>query len=110
AADQAELVTFLVNGDQLSALIVMSGFARGGAEPPSAPFGGACQSVLYGYAEARRGVPRGVLGFFDIAQREHVTREQLSYTVPWALFLEMEASVPESFQELGAWRELRERQ
>lgn len=110
AADQPELVTFLVNGDQLSALIVMSGFARGGAEPPIAPFAGACQSVLYGYAEARRGAPRGVIGFFDIAQRKRVTREQLSYTVPWALFLEMEASVPESFLELGAWRELRKRQ
>ena len=34
----------------------------------------------------------------------------LSYTVPWSLSVEMEAGVPDSFLELGAWRELRERQ
>ncbi len=108
--EQPELVAFLVNGDQLSALVVMTGFARGGAEPPTAPFGGACQSILFGYAEAKRDVPRGVIGFFDIAQRKRVSRELLSYTVPWSLFLEMEASVPESFLELEVWKELRERQ
>jgi uncharacterized protein (DUF169 family) len=109
-ADSPELVSFLVNADQLSALIVMTGFARGDAEPPIAPFGGACQSVLFAYAEARREAPRGVLGFFDIAQRKRVSRELLSYTVPWSLFLQMEEGVPESFLELGAWRELRKRQ
>jgi len=105
-----ELVAFLVNPDQLSALTVMTGFARGAAEPPIAPFGGACQSILFGYAEARRDLPRGVIGFFDIAQRKRVSRELLSYTVPWSLFLEMEAGVPDSFLQLGAWRELRARQ
>ncbi len=109
-AEAPALVAFLVNADQLSALIVMTGFARGDAEPPIAPFGGACQSVLYGYAEAKRDLPRGVIGFFDIAQRKRVSRELLSYTVPWSLFLEMEAGVPDSFLELEAWRELRKRQ
>jgi uncharacterized protein (DUF169 family) len=109
-ADNPELVTFLVNADQLSALIVMTGFSRGDAEPPIAPFGGACQSTLFAYAEARREAPRGVLGFFDIAQRRRVSRELLSYTVPWSLFLQMEAGVSDSFLELGVWRELRKRQ
>ena len=109
-ADHPEVVTFLVNADQLSALIVMTGFARGDAEPPIAPFGGACQSILFAYAEAKREAPRGVLGFFDIAQRKRVSRELLSYTVPWSLFLQMEDGVADSFLELGAWRELRERQ
>jgi uncharacterized protein (DUF169 family) len=109
-AERPELVAFLVNADQLSALIVMTGFTRGDAEPPIAPFGGACQSILYGYAEAKRDLPRGVIGFFDIAQRRRVSRELLSYTVPWSLFLEMEAAVPESFLELEPWRKLQERQ
>jgi uncharacterized protein (DUF169 family) len=109
-AERPELVAFLVNADQLSALIVMTGFTRGDAESPIAPFGGACQSILYGYAEAKRDLPRGVIGFFDISQRRRVSRELLSYTVPWPLFLEMEAAVPESFLELEPWRKLRERQ
>ena len=109
-ADPPELVVFLANPDQLSALIVMTDFSTGGAEPALAPFGGACQSVLYGYAEAKRETPRGVLGFFDIAQRHRVPHDILSYTVPWKLFLQMEADVEDSFLRLGDWRKLRERQ
>ncbi len=109
-SDAPELVVFLVNPDQLSALIVMTDFSRGSGEPAIAAFGGACQSVLVGYAEARREVPRGVVGFFDIAQRTRVPRDILSFTVPWKLFLQMEADVEESFLGLEDWRALRERQ
>ena len=108
--DPPELVVFLVNPDQLSALIVITDFSRGRGEAAIAPYGGSCQSVLYGYAEAKRDVPRGVLGFFDIAQRHRVPRDILSYTVPWKLFLQMEADVEDSFLELGDWKELRQRQ
>jgi uncharacterized protein (DUF169 family) len=109
-ADSPELVVFLVSPDQLSALIVMTDFSRGRAEPAIAPYGASCQSVLYGYAEAKRDVPRGVVGFFDIAQRHRVPRDTLSYTVPWPLFMQMEADVTDSFLELEDWRELRKRQ
>lgn len=109
-ADSPTLVVFLVSPDQLAALVVMTDFSRGSAEPAIAPFGGACQSIIYGYAEAARDVPRGVVGFFDIAQRHRVPRDTLSYTVPWKLFLQMEADVEGSFLELGDWQRLRERQ
>ena len=109
-ADSPELVVFLVTADQLSALIVMTDYSRGSGESAIAPFGGACWAVLYGYAEAKRDVPRGVVGFFDIAQRHRVGRDMLSYTVPWRLFLQMEADVEGSFLELEEWRKLRERQ
>jgi uncharacterized protein (DUF169 family) len=108
--ERPELVVFLVNPDQLSALIFMTDYSRGSGEPAIAPFGGACWPVLYGYAEAEREVPRGVLGFFDIAQRKRVPHNMLSYTVPWKLFLQMEADVEGSFLELEEWQKLRERQ
>ncbi len=105
-----ELVIFLVNPDQLSALIVMADYSRGSGEPSVAPFGGACWSVLYGYAEAQHDVQRGVVGFFDIAQRHRVPRDILSYTLPWRLFVQMEADVEGSFLELEDWQKLRQRQ
>ena len=108
--DDPALVVFFVNADQLSALVVMSDYARGSGAGAIAPFGGACQSVLYGYAEAQRESPRGVIGFFDIAQRNRVDRETLSFTVPYTLFEEMETNVEGSFLEMEDWRELRERQ
>jgi hypothetical protein len=108
--DTPELVIFLANPDQLAALIVMTDFSRGSGETAIAPFGGACMSILYGYAEAKRDVPRGVLGFFDIAQRHRVPSDILSYTVPWKLFVQMEADVEDSFLWVGDWQALRERQ
>ena len=110
AEDQPALVIFLVNADQLSALAVMSDYSRGSGESVIAKFGGACQSMLFGYAEAQREQPRGIIGFFDIAQRSHVSRETLSFTAPWALFVEMEANVEGSFLEMDDWREIQERQ
>jgi hypothetical protein len=39
-----------------------------------------------------------------------VSRETLSFTAPWTLFLEMEANVEGSFLEMDDWRELQQRQ
>jgi uncharacterized protein (DUF169 family) len=110
AEDDPALVIFLVNADQLSALAVLSDYSRGSGESVIARFGGACQSILFGYAEAQRAEPRGIIGFFDIAQRRHVSRETLSFTAPWSLFLEMEGNVVGSFLEMEDWRELQARQ
>lgn len=104
------LVVFLVNPDQLSALVCLSDYGRGSGDSVVAKFGGACQSILFGYAEAQRDRPRGVIGFFDIAQRGRIGRDLLSFTAPYALFREMESNVAGSFLEMEDWRELRARQ
>lgn len=65
--------------------------------------------MIYGCTEAKREVPRGVLGLFDIAQRKRTSRDTLSYTVPWKLFRTMEADVEDSFLMLRDWQALRER-
>ena len=88
----------------------MADYERGSGDAVVARFGGACQSILFGYAESRRDCPRGVIGFFDIAQRMHVGPDVLSFTVPYSLFLEMEANVDGSFLEMEDWRRLQARQ
>jgi uncharacterized protein (DUF169 family) len=104
------VIVFLVNPDQLSALVVMADYRRGSGESAIARFGGACQSIVFAYAEAKRELPRGVIGFFDIAQRARVSRETLSFTAPYSLFAEMEANVEGSFLEMEDWVELQARQ
>lgn len=108
--DSPELMVFFANPDQLSALVVMADFDRGTNQSVTAPFGAACQSILYGYAEAKKEHPKGVLGFFDIAQRSAVERDILTFTVPFKMFKEMETHVDESFLKLHDWRMLQERQ
>ena len=108
--DNPELIIFFVNGDQLSALLVMADYNRGTNHSVKAPFGASCQSILFGYAEAQKEDPSGIIGFFDISQRSSVDREILSFTFPYKMFLEMESNVKGSFLETHMWQKLQERQ
>ena len=107
--DEPELIVFFANADQLSALAVMADYNRGTNQSVTAPFGAACQSILFGDAEAKKKNPRSVIGFFDISKRSVVDREILTFTVPFKMFQEMEASVEGSFLEMAAWKKLQER-
>ena len=108
--DKPELIVFFANADQLSALVVMADFNRGTNQSTTAPFGAACQPILFGLAEAKKDNPSGVIGFFDISKRSIVDREILTYTVPFKMFQEMNASVEESFLKMHVWEKLQERQ
>jgi uncharacterized protein (DUF169 family) len=108
--DKPTLVVAFVNADQLSALVVLADYNRGTNKSIAVPFGAACQSILFGYAEAEKEKPRGIIGFFDISQRRQVDRETLTFTVPYKMFQEMEANIAGSFLEMPAWRKLQERQ
>lgn len=44
--------------------------------------------------------------FFDISQRGKIDREILSYTIPCAMYLEMESGVDASFLRLDVWQKL----
>jgi uncharacterized protein (DUF169 family) len=104
------LVWMLVNPDQMSAVITQIGYRRGSVENVVAPWGAACQSILFAYAECENVQPRAVLGFFDISQRHRVDREILSLTIPYGLFLEMGSATEGSFLQTEAWKKLRGRQ
>lgn len=108
--EEPKLIVFFVNADQLSALVTMADYNRGTNQSTTAPFGAACQSILFGYEEAKKEHPRGVIGFFDVSQRRSVDRDTLTFTVPYKLFKEMEASVEGSFLEMHDWQKLQERQ
>ena len=110
ANESPALVWMLVNPDQMSAVITQVGFRRGSIDNLVAPWGAACQSILFAWAECEKPQPRAVLGFFDISQRHRIDREILSLTIPYALFLEMEAATDASFLQTEPWRKLRDRQ
>ena len=108
--DNPKLIVFFANADQLSALIVMADYNRGTNQAVTVPFGAACQSILFGYTEAKKDESRAVMGFFDISQRSVLSREILTLTVPFNLYKEMESNVEGSFLETHAWHKLQDRQ
>ncbi|HWP97614.1 MAG TPA: DUF169 domain-containing protein [Syntrophomonadaceae bacterium] len=107
--EEPAVVAFLVNPDQLSALVVMANYARESNENVIAPFGAGCHSILFAYAEAEKDEPRAVIGFIDITVRKHVEKDILSFTIPYKMFLEMEAEVEGSFLQTEQWLKIAER-
>lgn len=105
-----EVVVFLANPDQLSALVVLANYGRGHNENVIVPFAAGCQSVgIYPYQEARRENPRAVMGLVDLSARLQLRRlgENLfSFAVPYPMFREMEENVPGSFLDRPTWKRL----
>ena len=103
-------VTFLVNPDQLSALVVLANFpGPGDVDRVRVPFGAGCQCMgLFPFAEADREPPRAIVGLTDISARLYLRKaldhDVLSFTAPWGLYQEMEANAPESFLNRFAWK------
>jgi len=105
-----ELVIFLANPDQLSALIVLANYSRTNNHSVIVSMGSACSSIcLYPFNENMTEEPRAVIGLTDITVRHYLDPDILSFTVPYKMFLQMEADVPGSFLSKRPWRELKKR-
>jgi len=109
--EKPEVVVFLVDPDRLSALVVLANYGREGNDNVVMPWGAGCQTIgIFAYREARSPHPRAVVGLTDLSARLQVARQLrhdlMTFTVPLAMFEEMEANVPGSFLERDTWREL----
>jgi uncharacterized protein (DUF169 family) len=109
-SETPELVIFLANPDQLSALIVLANYRRTNNHSVIVSMGSACSSIcLYPFNENKTEEPRAVIGLTDITVRHYLDPDILSFTVPYKMFLQMEADVPGSFLSKRPWRELKKR-
>jgi hypothetical protein len=109
--EEPESVTFLVDPDRLSALVVLANYEGPAGENVIIPWGAGCQSVgIYTFREARSARPRAVVGMTDISARRYMNRQfgrdLLTFSIPWRMFLAMESNVAGSFLEAGQWKEL----
>ena len=109
--EKPEVVVFLADMDQLSALVVLANYGRDDNESVIIPMAAGCQSIcIYPFSEVRREKPRAVVGLVDISARVQIKRQLkedlMSFAMPFAVFEEMEANVPGSFLERNTWKEL----
>ena len=110
--EDVKSVTFFVDPDRLSALVILANYARPDVENVIVPWAAACQVLgIYAYRELERERPRGLIGLTDISPRKNVRsvlgKHVLSFTAPWPLFQEMEDNVKGSFLERETWHCLR---
>ena len=111
-AARPEAIIFLADMDQIAALTILANYGRGHNENVIYPYCAGCQSIgIYPMAEAKRELPRAVLGLNDISARLAVKRalkeDLMTFAPPLALFEEMEGNVAGSFLERHTWKSLR---
>jgi len=109
--DQIKSVTFFVEPDALSALIILANYAHPERENVAIPWAAACQVMgILTYRELDQEHPRALVGLTDISARKHTRaslgKNVLSFTAPWPVFLEMEKHAEGSFLERETWHAL----
>jgi uncharacterized protein (DUF169 family) len=111
--EEAVIVVFVVDPDQLSALVALTNFDRQGVDNVFTPMGAGCHQIgIYAFREAQKEKPRAVIGLTDISARKNVRhligKDVFTFAVPYRRFMEMEASVDESFLKRSTWKSLME--
>ena len=111
--EEPQVIVFIADPDQLSALTVLAKYGRPGNDNVIVPFGAGCQQIgIFAYREAQSESPRAVLGLTDLSARNNLKklldRNVFSFTVPWRMFKEMEDNVEGSFLQKNTWASLRE--
>ncbi|MBP3319749.1 MAG: DUF169 domain-containing protein [Ruminiclostridium sp.] len=102
-------VVFLVNPDQLLALITLAHYDRTG-EQVKALFGSGCaQSILFPLCDSEQGSDQCSIGLIDPSARHCVEKDILSFSIPYHRFLEMEEAVDGSFLNTPTWAQLKQR-
>ncbi|MEJ2110909.1 MAG: DUF169 domain-containing protein [Acidobacteriota bacterium] len=109
--DDIKNVTFFVDPDGLSALVILASHCNPEEESVIVPWAAGCQVPgIYAYRELKRKKPRGLIGLTDITARRNVRtllgEHILSFTAPLPLFEEMERNVDGSFLKRMTWQSL----
>jgi len=79
-------ITFYVNPDQLSALIIGAHYRNSPEDPPAvlAPFGSGCMEMITPFEDLA--LPQAIIGATDIAMRQWIEPDLLAFTVTVPMF------------------------
>jgi len=99
-------ITFLVNPDQLSALLLGAQYNHkpGRPAPVLAPFGSGCMEILPLFDDLS--IPQGVIGATDIAMRHLLPPDLMAFTVTVPLYEQLCELDKRSFLDKPFWHRL----
>lgn len=108
-ADQYEYlktITFYVNPDQLSSLMLGAQYNNAPGDPPAviAPFGSGCMELLPLFVDLN--IPQAIVGATDIAMRQYLPPDILAFTVTKPMFQQLCELDHRSFFYKPFWRDL----
>lgn len=84
--DFLKTITFLVNPDQLSALMIGAQYFSKTGDSPAvlAPFGSGCGEILALFEDLD--IPQAIIGSTDLAMRRYLPPELIAFTVTRSMF------------------------
>ena len=100
-------ITFYVNPDQLSALMIASQYNNAPGGPPAVilPFGSGCMELLPLFEDLN--IPQAMIGATDIAMRQYLPPDILAFTVTKPMFQQLCELDEHSFLYKSFWEDLR---
>lgn len=95
--DLVKTITFFVNPDQLSLLIIGANYRSVPGDIPAVivPFGAGCMELLPLFSDLN--VPQAIIGATDIAMRQHLPGNILTFTVTKPMFEQLCSLGKDSF-------------
>ena len=110
AEEEPLAVIFFASGDVLSGLFALANYDVAEPDGVIAPMGAGCGSIIgYPLEQAKREIPRAVLGMFDVSARPHVGSDELTITITYPRFKELVGYMEESFLITKSWELVRSR-
>ncbi|MGA1871894.1 MAG: DUF169 domain-containing protein [bacterium] len=105
--DFLKTVTFFVNPDQLSVLMLGAQYNTAPGDPPPvlAPFGSGCMELVSLFGNLS--IPQAIIGSTDVAMRQFIPQNILAFTVTKPLFRQLCELDEKSFLHKPFWKNLR---
>ncbi len=107
--EHLKTVTFYVNPDQLSLLIIGAEYNNASIKgnPVTAAFGSGCGQIAALLGDFGTDIPKAVVGATDIAMREHLPPDILAFTVNKPMYKQLCELDENSFLYKPFWRRLK---
>lgn len=110
AASPPALVSFLVNADQLAALVVWANYDRESGDNVLITHAAGCATLVsLAMKQAAAEQPKALVGLTDISARKVVEKDILSFTLPYKMLENMMQYVDDTFLKKEEWLEIKER-
>ncbi|MFZ5868085.1 MAG: DUF169 domain-containing protein [Thermodesulfobacteriota bacterium] len=108
--EEPELVIFFARPETISGLHQLATFVTSDLEAVQSPFGAGCANmVTWPIKYLEQGKLKAVLGGWDPSERRFIKADEITFTVPYEMFIRMLEQWPQSFLTADAWSQVKKR-